>query len=222
MVSPRKISSSTCLLENRHRRRDGLRHRIFPVPQSARLSMEERMTVCNMSIEGGAASGPDHARRQNLRVHFRSSFAPKGADFYAAVGRWKFLLRTKAQPTIAKSTIDANTLEPMITFGTNPGWASHLSDWSPTRRHQRSSGAQNTQKALASTWTCPPANRCSATPSTWCSSEAAPIRASPSAPPPAAVFKGRKINPKCSRDGGPWFDAGEGAGASRRARPDFL
>ena len=85
------------------------------------LSMEERMTVCNMSIEGGARAGlvaPDDATYQFLAG---KTFVPKGAGWDAALARWKQL------PTDAGATydhtisIDANALEPMITFGTNPG-----------------------------------------------------------------------------------------------------
>jgi 3-isopropylmalate/(R)-2-methylmalate dehydratase large subunit len=85
------------------------------------LSMEERMTVCNMSIEAGARAGliaPDDTTYQYL--HGRQ-FAPKGRAWDAVVTRWK-QLPTDHGATYDKSiTIDANTLDPMITFGTNPG-----------------------------------------------------------------------------------------------------
>ncbi|HYP12388.1 MAG TPA: 3-isopropylmalate dehydratase large subunit, partial [Bryobacteraceae bacterium] len=85
------------------------------------LSMEERMTVCNMSIEAGARAGlvaPDDTTFQYL--HGRP-FAPKGSDWDAAVARWK-KLPTDDGATFDKSiSIDASSLEPMITFGTNPG-----------------------------------------------------------------------------------------------------
>ncbi len=85
------------------------------------LSMEERMTVCNMSIEGGARAGliaPDDKTYQFLAG---KPFAPKGAAWDAAVERWK-KLPTDAGATYDHTiTMDANTLEPMITFGTNPG-----------------------------------------------------------------------------------------------------
>ncbi len=85
------------------------------------LSMEERMTVCNMSIEGGARAGmvaPDDTTFQYLsgRPH-----APKGAAWDDAITQWK-QLPTDAGATYDRSvTIDANALEPMITYGTNPG-----------------------------------------------------------------------------------------------------
>jgi len=85
------------------------------------LSMEERMTVCNMAIEGGARAGliaPDDATYQFL---FGRTYAPKGADWDAALARWK-QLPTDAGATYDLSlNLDGTALEPMITFGTNPG-----------------------------------------------------------------------------------------------------
>ncbi len=92
------------------------------------LSMEERMTVCNMSIEGGARAGliaPDDTTYQYIAGR---PFAPKGLRWDAAVARWKHSAhRRRREPTIAKISIDANTLEPMITFGTNPGMGISIS-----------------------------------------------------------------------------------------------
>ncbi len=85
------------------------------------LTMEQRMTICNMSIEGGARAGliaPDDTTFEY--VHGREH-APKGADWDAAVTRWR-TLPTDDGATFDKTiTIDANALEPMITYGTNPG-----------------------------------------------------------------------------------------------------
>jgi 3-isopropylmalate/(R)-2-methylmalate dehydratase large subunit len=85
------------------------------------LSMEERMTVCNMSIEGGARAGlvaPDDTTFQYL--HGRDH-APKGASWDAAVARWKQLPTDDGAAYDRSVTIDADALEPMITYGTNPG-----------------------------------------------------------------------------------------------------
>jgi 3-isopropylmalate/(R)-2-methylmalate dehydratase large subunit len=85
------------------------------------LSMEERMTVCNMSIEGGARAGliaPDDTTYQYLAGR---KYVPQGAAWDAAVARWKTLPTDDGAPYDRSLTIDANTLEPMITFGTNPG-----------------------------------------------------------------------------------------------------
>ena len=85
------------------------------------LSVEQRMTVCNMSIEGGARAGliaPDDATFQYLagRPH-----APKGAEWDAAVARWKQLPTDDGAVYDRTVSIDAGALEPMITYGTNPG-----------------------------------------------------------------------------------------------------
>jgi 3-isopropylmalate/(R)-2-methylmalate dehydratase large subunit len=85
------------------------------------LSMEERMTVCNMSIEGGARAGmiaPDDTTFQFLNGR---PAAPKGADWDAAVARWKQLPTDEGAVYDRELFIDASMLEPMITFGTNPG-----------------------------------------------------------------------------------------------------
>lgn len=85
------------------------------------LSMEERMTICNMSIEGGARAGlvaPDDTTYQYLAGR---PAAPKGEDWEKALNWWR-TLPTDAGATYDKTIhIDANSLEPMITFGTNPG-----------------------------------------------------------------------------------------------------
>jgi 3-isopropylmalate/(R)-2-methylmalate dehydratase large subunit len=83
--------------------------------------MEERMTVCNMSIEGGARAGmiaPDDTTFEYLagRPH-----APKGADWEAALVRWKQLPTDEGAAYDRSIMIDADQLEPMITYGTNPG-----------------------------------------------------------------------------------------------------
>ena len=85
------------------------------------LSMEERMTVCNMAIEGGARAGliaPDDTTYQFLAGR---RFVPKGADWDAAVARWKQLPTDEGAVYDHSITINADELEPMITFGTNPG-----------------------------------------------------------------------------------------------------
>ena len=95
------------------------------------LDMDGRMTVCNMSIEAGARAGmiaPDEATFAYLKGR---EFAPKGADWDAAVERWK-QLRTDDGATYDKTvTIDANTLGPMITYGTNPGMGMQISESTP-------------------------------------------------------------------------------------------
>ncbi len=96
------------------------------------LDMEGRMTVCNMSIEAGARAGmiaPDETTFNYLKGRER---VPKGPDWDAAVERWS-RLRTDEGATFDKTVvIDANKLEPMITYGTNPGMGMPLSARTPT------------------------------------------------------------------------------------------
>ena len=85
------------------------------------LSMEERMTICNMSIEGGARAGlvaPDDTTYQYLAGR---PYAPQGADWERAVGLWRQLPTDEGAKFDKQIDIDAGALEPMITFGTNPG-----------------------------------------------------------------------------------------------------
>ena len=91
------------------------------------LTMEQRMTICNMSIEGGARAGliaPDDTTFEY--VHGRDH-APAGADWDAAVARWRTLPTDDGAAYDRSITIDADTLEPMVTYGTNPGMAD--GDW---------------------------------------------------------------------------------------------
>jgi 3-isopropylmalate/(R)-2-methylmalate dehydratase large subunit len=85
------------------------------------LSMEERMTVCNMSIEGGARAGliaPDDATFAYLQGR---PYAPQDAQWDAALARWKQLPTDDGATYELSLSLDAAALEPMITFGTSPG-----------------------------------------------------------------------------------------------------
>ncbi len=85
------------------------------------LDMEARMTICNMSIEAGARAGmiaPDETTYEYLAGR---EFAPQGAAWDAALSRWKKLPGDDGAPFDQSITLRADDLEPMITFGTNPG-----------------------------------------------------------------------------------------------------
>jgi 3-isopropylmalate/(R)-2-methylmalate dehydratase large subunit len=95
------------------------------------LSMEERMTICNMSIEGGARAGlvaPDETTFAYLKGR---PHAPQGADWDAAVARWRTLASDEGATYDKEIVIDANTLEPMVTYGTNPGMGLPISGTIP-------------------------------------------------------------------------------------------
>jgi 3-isopropylmalate/(R)-2-methylmalate dehydratase large subunit len=90
------------------------------------LSMDGRMTVCNMSIEGGARAGmiaPDETTYEYVRTR---PFAPQGADFEAAVEEWRKLPTDAGAAYDKVVQIDASTLEPLVTWGTNPGMVTRV------------------------------------------------------------------------------------------------
>jgi 3-isopropylmalate/(R)-2-methylmalate dehydratase large subunit len=96
------------------------------------MSMEGRMTVCNMSIEMGARGGmvaPDETTFQYISGR---EYAPKGADWEKALAYWK-TLKTDADASFDKEYLfDAAQIEPMITYGTNPGMGLGISQSIPT------------------------------------------------------------------------------------------
>ena len=95
------------------------------------LSMEARMTICNMSIEAGARAGmvaPDQTTFDYLKGR---QHAPEGADWDAAVEYWKTLPTDEGATFDAEVFLDANTLDPFVTWGTNPGQGVSLLDVVP-------------------------------------------------------------------------------------------
>ncbi len=85
------------------------------------LSMDERMTVCNMSIEAGARAGMIAPDDTTFEYMCGRPFAPKGAEWDRALARWRQLPTDAGATYDRQVTIDAGALEPMITFGTSPG-----------------------------------------------------------------------------------------------------
>jgi 3-isopropylmalate/(R)-2-methylmalate dehydratase large subunit len=113
------------------------------------LNLEERMTVCNMSIEAGARAGliaPDDATFEYIagRPH-----APRGAAWDAAVARWRRLPTDEGASYDASVTIDARELTPMITYGTNPGMGMPIDGHVPDPDRLTDPGGRNAlDKAL--------------------------------------------------------------------------
>src|SRR4051812_43623746 len=96
------------------------------------LNMEERMTVCNMSIEAGARAGliaPDQTTFDYIKGR---EFAPQGAAYEAAVAKWK-QLPTDLGAKYDKSLVyDAKNIAPQVTWGTNPGQVAPITDKVPS------------------------------------------------------------------------------------------
>ncbi len=92
-------------------------------PAVRALSMEARMTMCNMSIEAGARAGmiaPDDTTFQYI-AQGKRPFAPKGADFDRAVAYWKTLPSDPGAKYDRELTINASEIAPQVTWGTSPG-----------------------------------------------------------------------------------------------------
>ena len=95
------------------------------------LSIEQRMTVCNMSIEGGARAGliaPDDTTFEYLAGR---EFSPKGTEWDAALARWRQLPTDEGAKFDHVLSLDAAEMEPMITYGTNPGMGMAITDALP-------------------------------------------------------------------------------------------
>ena len=95
------------------------------------LSMEGRMTICNMSIEAGARAGmvaPDETTYEFLKGR---PHAPTGADWDAAVEAWSRLRTDEGAEFDSEVHLDAATLSPFVTWGTNPGQGVPLADSVP-------------------------------------------------------------------------------------------
>ena len=116
----------------------------------ASLSMDERMTICNMSIEGGARAGmvaPDDTTFEYLAGR---PFAPKGVDWETAVTNWRALHTEEGAIYDRSISMDAAALQPMITYGTNPGMGIQVTDAIPDPDNIKDPSAKATLvKALA-------------------------------------------------------------------------
>ena len=107
------------------------------------MSMEGRMTVCNMSIEMGARGGliaPDETTFEYVKGR---EFAPKGPEFKNQLEYWKTLKSDEGAEFDKEYTFEAEDIEPMITYGTNPGMGIKLTGSIPAE------GNKSDAKALA-------------------------------------------------------------------------
>lgn len=112
------------------------------------LSMEERMTVCNLSIEMGARGGmiaPDATTFEYCRSR---EFAPKGDAWDKAVEEWKKLYSDDDAHFDAEVNFDAADIEPRVTFGTNPGMGIGISEAIPAPDESDEAGAMSYHKSL--------------------------------------------------------------------------
>ncbi len=115
------------------------------------LSMEARMTVCNMSIEAGARAGmiaPDDVTYQYIAAGKRP-FAPKGAAFDKAVSFWKTLPSDPDAKFDRSLTINAGGIAPQVTWGTNPGMVLDVTAKIPAPDAVPGASRKDVEQALA-------------------------------------------------------------------------
>jgi 3-isopropylmalate/(R)-2-methylmalate dehydratase large subunit len=96
-------------------------------PAVRQLSMEARMTLCNMSIEGGGRAGLVAPDDTTIEYVAGRPFAPQGTEWEQAVARWRALPSDDGATYDKNITIPVSNLEPMITYGTNPGMGVSIS-----------------------------------------------------------------------------------------------
>ncbi len=112
------------------------------------LSMDARMTICNMSIEMGARGGmiaPDEVTFDYLKGR---EFAPKDEDWYKAVEMWKMLKTDEDAVFDREINIEAADIQPMITYGTNPGMGTFINGKIPALEEIAPESRESFQKAL--------------------------------------------------------------------------
>ena len=110
------------------------------------LSMDARMTICNMSIEGGARAGMVAPDDTTFAYMEGRPFVPRGKEFQEAVERWKLLPSDPGAKFDTTLNIDATQIAPQVTWGTNPGMVTSVTGRVPD---PRSFGDPDAQKAAA-------------------------------------------------------------------------
>ena len=115
--------------------------------------MDERMTICNMSIEGGARVGyvnPDQTTFDYLRGR---RFAPQGDAFDAACAWWQqHGVRSRTRATTTRSTIDAAAIRPTVTWGINPGQSVGVDEPLPDARRLPADRARRRSPKRSTSW----------------------------------------------------------------------
>ncbi len=113
------------------------------------LSMEGRMTICNMSIEGGARVGYVNPDQKTFDYLQGRRYAPQGDAFDEAVDFWNSIASGPDAQYDDVFHLDANTLEPMVTWGINPGQAIRVSEQTPPISSLKPEHREVAEKAYA-------------------------------------------------------------------------
>jgi 3-isopropylmalate/(R)-2-methylmalate dehydratase large subunit len=112
------------------------------------LSMEARMTMCNLSIEMGARGGLIAPDEKTFDYINGREFAPKGEDWNKAMDYWKTLKTDIGAKFDKEVTYDASKIKPMITYGTNPGMGMYIDGSIPELEDIEESGKKSFQNSL--------------------------------------------------------------------------
>ena len=101
------------------------------------LSMEARMTICNMSIEMGARGGMIAPDQKTFDYIKEREYAPKGTKFDKAIEFWKTLYTEKDAKFDTEYTFEAKDISPMLTYGTNPGMGIKIEEFIPNTNNKK-------------------------------------------------------------------------------------
>ncbi|MDH6309688.1 3-isopropylmalate/(R)-2-methylmalate dehydratase large subunit [Dysgonomonas sp. PFB1-18] len=112
------------------------------------MSMEERMTLCNLSIEMGARGGLVAPDETTFTYVNGREFAPKGEEWDKALAYWKTLKTDEGAKFDKELTFDAADIQPMITYGTNPGMGMGINENIPTLDQVDEAGRISFQKSM--------------------------------------------------------------------------
>ena len=112
------------------------------------LSMEERMTVCNLSIEMGARGGMIAPDETTYAYIYGRDFAPKGAEWDKSLAYWKTLKTDEGAAFDKEIVFESSDIQPMITYGTNPGMGMGINEAIPTLDKVDEAGRISFQKSL--------------------------------------------------------------------------
>lgn len=112
------------------------------------LSMEERMTVCNLSIEMGARGGLIASDETTFNYVKGREYAPKGEEWEKKLAYWETLKTDEGAMFDKEYTFDASAIQPMITYGTNPGMGMSINDAIPTLNDIDEAGRISFQKSM--------------------------------------------------------------------------
>jgi 3-isopropylmalate/(R)-2-methylmalate dehydratase large subunit len=112
------------------------------------LSMEARMTICNMSIEMGARCGLIAPDETTFNYMIGRKYVPKGENWERSLSYWKTLFTDQEAEFDAELNINASDIEPMITYGTNPGMGIGISGHIPNLRDVEEKEKHSFEKSL--------------------------------------------------------------------------